>query len=140
MIADLTKDYLAGVAGGVAVVLIGHPFDTVKTRLQTSPLGIYHGTVDCVQKTFQQEGAKGFYSGIGVFTYCSLPILELTMVLCCSGASAPNVIAFTSSNQQKFLRQNRVSTAWTDVLQGVKFRNLLLRTKSDHKQFSQANT
>lgn len=71
MIADLTKDYLAGVAGGIAVVLIGHPFDTVKTRLQTSPLGIYQGTVDCVMKTFQQEGAKGFYSGIGLFTYYS---------------------------------------------------------------------
>lgn len=65
MIADLAKDYLAGVAGGVAVVLIGHPFDTVKTRLQTSPIGVYGGTIDCVKQTFRQEGAKGFYSGIG---------------------------------------------------------------------------
>ena len=64
---ELAKDYLAGVAGGVAVVLIGHPFDTIKTRLQTSPGGVYNGTIDCVRKTFQQEGSKGFYSGIGVF-------------------------------------------------------------------------
>ena len=133
MIADLTKDYLAGVAGGVAVVLIGHPFDTVKTRLQTSPLGIYHGTVDCVQKTFRQEGAKGFYSGIGLFTYCLLTIVELTIDLCFSITIAPNSTAFAHSNRQKFLRLHRISTAWTDVLQSVKFRNLLLFTKIDHK-------
>jgi solute carrier family 25 (mitochondrial carnitine/acylcarnitine transporter), member 20/29 len=65
MIAELTKDYVAGVAGGVAVVLIGHPFDTIKTRLQTSPVGVYSGTVDCLKKTLHQEGMKGFYSGIG---------------------------------------------------------------------------
>mmetsp|Transcript_22073 Transcript_22073/g.21331 ORF Transcript_22073/g.21331 Transcript_22073/m.21331 type:complete len:289 (-) Transcript_22073:534-1400(-) len=58
-------DYVAGVAGGVAVVVIGHPFDTTKTRLQTSPLGYYNGTIDCVKKTLQSEGIGGFYSGIG---------------------------------------------------------------------------
>lgn len=67
MITDLAKDYLAGVAGGVAVVLIGHPFDTVKTRLQTSPSGVYAGTIDCLKQTMQAEGMKGFYAGIGAF-------------------------------------------------------------------------
>ena len=67
MITDLAKDYLAGVAGGVAVVLIGHPFDTVKTRLQTSPSGVYMGTIDCLKQTINNEGVKGFYTGIGAF-------------------------------------------------------------------------
>ena len=67
MITDLAKDYLAGVAGGVAVVLIGHPFDTVKTRLQTSPSGVYMGTIDCLKQTIKAEGVKGFYTGIGAF-------------------------------------------------------------------------
>lgn len=57
-------DYIAGVAGGVAVVLVGHPFDTTKTRLQTAPHGFYTDTMDCVKKTFHREGFKGFYSGI----------------------------------------------------------------------------
>lgn len=69
MIADLTKDYVAGVAGGVAVVLIGHPFDTVKTRLQTSPRGVYSGTIDCLKKTVRDEGMRGFYSGIGILKF-----------------------------------------------------------------------
>ena len=57
-------DYLAGVAGGISVVLIGHPFDTTKTRLQTSPRGFYKGTLDCVRKTFMWEGLGGFYAGM----------------------------------------------------------------------------
>jgi len=57
-------DYISGVAGGVAVVIVGHPFDTTKTRLQTSPPGFYNGTLDCVYKTIKWEGVKGFYSGM----------------------------------------------------------------------------
>jgi solute carrier family 25 carnitine/acylcarnitine transporter 20/29 len=57
-------DYIAGVAGGFAVVLVGHPFDTTKTRLQTSPRGYYSGTLDCVRKTLSAEGVGGFYAGM----------------------------------------------------------------------------
>ena len=57
-------DYIAGVAGGVAVVVVGHPFDTTKTRLQTSPRGYYTGTLDCVRKTLSAEGPRGFYAGM----------------------------------------------------------------------------
>ena len=60
----LLVDYVAGIAGGIAVVLVGHPFDTTKTRLQTAPRGFYTGTVDCVRKTFNAEGLSGFYAGI----------------------------------------------------------------------------
>ena len=60
----LFVDYLAGIAGGIAVVVVGHPFDTTKTRLQTAPQGFYSGTADCVRKTFRVEGLSGFYSGI----------------------------------------------------------------------------
>lgn len=56
-------EYVAGVAGGVVVVFVGHPFDTTKTRLQTSPQGFYRGTIDCVKQTLKREGFRGFYSG-----------------------------------------------------------------------------
>lgn len=60
----LITDYIAGITGGVAVVLVGHPFDTTKTRLQTAPVGHYKGTLDCVKTTFKNEGFKGFYAGL----------------------------------------------------------------------------
>ena len=57
-------NYLAGVGGGVAVVLCGHPFDTTKTRMQTAPPGYYQGTWDVIKKTIKEEGASGFYAGV----------------------------------------------------------------------------
>ena len=57
-------DIFAGTLGGIAVVLVGHPFDTTKTRLQTAPRGFYKNTIDCVRKTLQWEGMKGFYRGV----------------------------------------------------------------------------
>jgi solute carrier family 25 carnitine/acylcarnitine transporter 20/29 len=57
-------DMTAGVAGGIVVVLTGHPFDTTKTRLQTAPPGFYTGTLDCVKKTLKWEGLNGFFTGI----------------------------------------------------------------------------
>lgn len=61
---SLLVDYVAGVCGGVTVVLIGHPFDTTKTRLQVAPANYYAGTLDCVSKTWRQEGLRGFYAGM----------------------------------------------------------------------------
>lgn len=60
----MISDVFAGTVGGVAVVLVGHPFDTTKTRLQTAPSGFYQNTIDCVRKTLQWEGTSGFYRGI----------------------------------------------------------------------------
>lgn len=60
------KDSFAGTVGGVAVTLVGHPFDTVKVRLQTQPTAnpIYSGAIDCVRKTLQWEGVGGLYKGV----------------------------------------------------------------------------
>jgi solute carrier family 25 (mitochondrial carnitine/acylcarnitine transporter), member 20/29 len=57
-------NYLAGVCGGVSVVLVGHPFDTTKTRMQTAPQGYYRNTVDVVKQTWKFEGLRGFYKGM----------------------------------------------------------------------------
>jgi len=57
-------NYLAGVGGGIAVVLSGHPFDTTKTRMQVAPPGFYKNTLDAVKQTIKFEGIKGFYAGM----------------------------------------------------------------------------
>eukprot|EP01031_Cornospumella_fuschlensis_P030464 gene30464-36820_t len=62
--SNMYVDVLAGTLGGITVTVMGHPFDTTKTRLQTAPPGFYSGTMDCVKKTFHWEGLRGFYSGI----------------------------------------------------------------------------
>lgn len=57
------KDLFGGTVGGIAQVLVGQPFDTVKVRLQSAPDGIYSGAGDVIKKLLANEGPKGFYKG-----------------------------------------------------------------------------
>uniref|UniRef100_A0A9L0J4A3 Solute carrier family 25 member 20 n=1 Tax=Equus asinus TaxID=9793 RepID=A0A9L0J4A3_EQUAS len=55
------KNLLAGGFGGMCLVFVGHPLDTVKVRLQTQPPSLpgqppmYSGTFDCFRKTLIRE-------------------------------------------------------------------------------------
>eukprot|EP01129_Flabellula_baltica_P013350 TRINITY_DN6174_c0_g1_i1.p1 TRINITY_DN6174_c0_g1~~TRINITY_DN6174_c0_g1_i1.p1 ORF type:complete len:286 (-),score=44.41 TRINITY_DN6174_c0_g1_i1:30-887(-) len=65
---DALIDILAGTAGGIAQVVIGHPLDTLKVRLQTQPYKngkpqYFDGMLDCVVKTLKKEGFRGLYKG-----------------------------------------------------------------------------
>eukprot|EP01063_Lacrimia_lanifica_P034256 TRINITY_DN6292_c0_g1_i1.p1 TRINITY_DN6292_c0_g1~~TRINITY_DN6292_c0_g1_i1.p1 ORF type:complete len:290 (+),score=96.07 TRINITY_DN6292_c0_g1_i1:67-936(+) len=65
MSMDSVKDIAAGTASGICSKLIEYPFDTVKTRLQTDSSGRYSGAMDCLKSTYQTEGLKGIYRGVG---------------------------------------------------------------------------
>ena len=52
------RSLAAGGVGGVCAVLVGHPFDLVKVRLQTSERGVYSGALDVVRKTVAREGLR----------------------------------------------------------------------------------
>lgn len=41
------KSFTAGGLGGIALVFVGHPLDTIKVRMQAAPMGLYSGMVDC---------------------------------------------------------------------------------------------
>lgn len=51
------RDFAAGGVGGIFAVVVGHPFDLVKVRLQTAEKGVYTGAMDVVRKTVAREGA-----------------------------------------------------------------------------------
>ncbi|KAL3230658.1 hypothetical protein RNJ44_01107 [Nakaseomyces bracarensis] len=58
--------FVAGMFSGVAKNTVGHPFDTVKVRLQTSQVGgevQFKGPLDCVYKTLKTQGIRGLYLG-----------------------------------------------------------------------------
>ncbi|XP_034435824.1 mitochondrial basic amino acids transporter [Hippoglossus hippoglossus] len=69
-------DFLAGCIGGAAGVLVGHPFDTVKVRLQVQSVDrpLYRGTYHCFQSIIRQESLLGLYKGIGS------PMMGLTFI------------------------------------------------------------
>ncbi|RUP48636.1 mitochondrial carrier domain-containing protein [Jimgerdemannia flammicorona] len=59
------QDFVAGTVAGWAQVVVGHPFDTIKVRMQTQPNPPrYRNAVDCLRQTVQYEGARGLFKGV----------------------------------------------------------------------------
>ena len=50
------RSFVAGGVGGVCAVVVGHPFDLLKVRLQTAEKGVYTGAIDALRKTVAREG------------------------------------------------------------------------------------
>ncbi|KAG9236224.1 mitochondrial carrier domain-containing protein [Amylocarpus encephaloides] len=57
------KGFVAGVFSGVAKLTVGHPFDTIKVRLQTSTNRQFAGPLQCLLLTVRHEGVFGLYKG-----------------------------------------------------------------------------
>jgi solute carrier family 25 carnitine/acylcarnitine transporter 20/29 len=67
------RSLAAGGFGGVCAVIVGHPFDLVKVRLQTAEKGMYSGVLDVVRKSVAKDGlARGLYAGV------SAPLVGVT--------------------------------------------------------------
>ncbi|KAK4480095.1 hypothetical protein RD792_013152 [Penstemon davidsonii] len=68
---DVAKDLTAGTVGGAAQLICGHPFDTIKVKLQSQPTPLpgqlpkYRGAIDAVKQTLAAEGPRGLYKGMG---------------------------------------------------------------------------
>lgn len=68
--AELPSSYamFAGAMAGYGLWLTAYPADIIKSKLQTDSLNPtsrkYTGVVDCIAKTFRQDGVKGFFRGL----------------------------------------------------------------------------
>jgi len=72
---SLLKSLLAGGVGGSMAVLVGHPFDLVKVRMQTGTVGgASQSVIGIMRNTFMTEGVRGLYRGV------SAPILAVSPV------------------------------------------------------------
>ncbi|KAK2467361.1 hypothetical protein APHAL10511_000596 [Amanita phalloides] len=62
---DPTVDFIAGALGGIAGLVVGHPFDTVKVRFQNPTLaGKYTSTAHAFVSIVREERFIGLYKGI----------------------------------------------------------------------------
>ncbi|KAL8896363.1 MAG: hypothetical protein Q9207_007742, partial [Kuettlingeria erythrocarpa] len=52
------RSFAAGGVGGICAVIVGHPFDLVKVRLQTAEKGVYSSAIDVVRKGVAREGLR----------------------------------------------------------------------------------
>eukprot|EP00048_Salpingoeca_helianthica_P021213 m.10997 g.10997 ORF g.10997 m.10997 type:complete len:302 (-) comp5714_c0_seq2:141-1046(-) len=58
------KHFVSGYFSGCALVLAGHPFDTIKVRLQTDSARRFRGPWHCLVETVRGEGLRAVYKGI----------------------------------------------------------------------------
>jgi solute carrier family 25 carnitine/acylcarnitine transporter 20/29 len=101
------KSFAAGGFGGVCAVLVGHPFDLMKVRLQTSGPGAYSGTLDVVKKTIAADGIRGLYRGVAA------PLLGVTPMFAISfwGYDLGQRIVRSTSNTEGPLSISQISAA-----------------------------
>eukprot|EP01098_Paradermamoeba_levis_P004499 TRINITY_DN1923_c0_g3_i1.p1 TRINITY_DN1923_c0_g3~~TRINITY_DN1923_c0_g3_i1.p1 ORF type:complete len:331 (-),score=69.72 TRINITY_DN1923_c0_g3_i1:127-1083(-) len=102
------KDLLCGIISGMCGKVLEYPLDTVKVRLQTQTTGggggaqpgrvVFKGPVDCLVKTFKNEGFRGMYKGL------TSPLL---------GAMMENAVLFVSYAQIKRTIQTDENTPLT---------------------------
>eukprot|EP00898_Chlorokybus_atmophyticus_P003412 jgi/Chlat1/4071/Chrsp26S04006 len=67
------EELLAGTVGGTAGIVVGHPLDLIKVRLQSQQLsstanaGVvrFAGPLDCLLKTVRLEGPLALFKGVG---------------------------------------------------------------------------
>lgn len=72
-LASQLRSFAAGGFGGICAVVIGHPFDLVKVRLQTAESGVYSSAIDVVKKSIARDGVRrGLYAGV------SAPLVGVT--------------------------------------------------------------
>ncbi|XP_069508697.1 solute carrier family 25 member 48 isoform X2 [Ambystoma mexicanum] len=64
-------DFVAGWVGGAAGVIVGHPLDTVKTRLQAGQG--YGSTLNCILTIYRNEHVAGFFKGM------SFPLVSIAI-------------------------------------------------------------
>mmetsp|Transcript_8862 Transcript_8862/g.54545 ORF Transcript_8862/g.54545 Transcript_8862/m.54545 type:complete len:102 (-) Transcript_8862:2136-2441(-) len=65
------EDGFGGAAAGAANVMAGHPFDTVKVRMQTAERGAFRNAWHCAQHILRHEGVRSCTSSISTTKHVS---------------------------------------------------------------------
>ncbi|CAB9499873.1 25 member 48 [Seminavis robusta] len=99
---SFSREALFGLMGGLAYGLtspiVGHPFDTIKTKMQAEVAYKNATILQTVKSTFQQQGIRGFYRGF-------IPPLVGSMVYRGAGFSAYSG-AYSACSKVEFLTKD----------------------------------
>lgn len=102
----------AGGFGGICAVVVGHPFDLVKVRLQTAERGVYSSAIDVVRKSIARDGLKrGLYAGVSAPLVGVTPMFAVSFwgydlgkqIVSASSTVAPNGLSIAQISTAGFL-------------------------------------
>lgn len=97
--SDSVADFVAGSVAGVAVVLVGQPLDTVKTKLQTFRDLYAAGATHCLAHTYRTCGVRGLYAGTWPAVLAGVG--ENSVLFACYGLCQRTVAAVTGAQDPK---------------------------------------
>ena len=74
------KSFLSGGVGGICVVLVGHPLDLIKVRMQTAGAAeaASQSVVGMFSTTFRTEGVRGLYRGVSAPLTAVTPLFAVS--------------------------------------------------------------
>ena len=103
------RKFLSGYNSGVFLVLAGHPFDTIKVRLQSEGTlsTRFQGPMHCVRQTLAHEGIPGLYKGMAA------PLFATGGINCVLFGTQYNVV------QHLIGREGRTVAKTTDHMKGA---------------------
>ena len=73
------KEFTAGGLGGLSLLAVGHPFDTIKVRIQTKP-NLYPTAATALKLTIAQEGPFAIYKGVSALVPTITPYMALNFL------------------------------------------------------------
>jgi solute carrier family 25 phosphate transporter 23/24/25/41 len=76
--------FACSATAGIVGQLTCYPFHVIMARMATQGTPgmpkLYSGTWDAFRKTYQKEGVKGFYRGMGITFLKSIPAQAITLI------------------------------------------------------------
>ncbi|XP_012666184.1 solute carrier family 25 member 45 isoform X3 [Otolemur garnettii] len=88
------EEFVAGWISGALGLVLGHPFDTVKVRLQTQTT--YQGITDCMVKIYRHESILGFFKGMS-FPIASIAVVNSVLF----GVYSNSLLALTATSHRE---------------------------------------
>ena len=96
-LSPAAKDIIAGTCAGMMSIIVVHPLDTIRVRLQTTSAARFTGMTDVVRQTLSREGVLGFYKGMAT-PLVSQGVQKATMFFAFGGAKRQLGPYFLSSS------------------------------------------
>ena len=101
-LSPAAKDIIAGTCAGMMSIVVVHPLDTIRVRLQTTSADRFTGFADVVRQTLRNEGVLGFYKGMAT-PLVSQGVQKATMFFAFGGAKRQLGPYFLSSSSSAAL-------------------------------------
>ena len=118
--------FIAGYCSGASLVMAGHPFDTIKVRLQSEGKGgRFRGPLHCLTETVTKEGLGALYKGVTpplVATGCINSVLFTMQALMVKRIAADPSKPQVTDSMKAALASGALISLLVTPMEGVKAR------------------